>query len=215
MVFTHKTIFLRYHIAFPFLLLASCSAFVPTHRLTTPLGLPSRTILCPTRTMKSDTDRNRRSTATKARKEDVPDDDDNSPEKAMGVSSSWPISLVLPLWLVYTSNQWSRSSIYFLVDFSSDANPFQAMNLDIGFSEAQYGVLASVAFTSLFAIASLGAGVASDRYNRKFLTLASALAWSVATLGTAFSDSYTQVVLCRVAMGLACAFSVSRIATGL
>jgi MFS family permease len=161
--------------------------------------------------MKSDTDSSkstRRNTATKARKEDVADDDgDNSPEKAMGVSSSWPISLVLPLWLVYTSNQWSRSSIYFLVDFSSDAKPFQAMNLDIGFSEAQYGVLASVAFTSLFAVASLGAGVASDRYNRKFLTLASALAWSVATLGTAFSDSYTQVVICRVAMGLACAFS--------
>jgi MFS family permease len=163
--------------------------------------------------MKSDTDNRKtsqRNTATKARKEDIADDDDdddNSPLKAMGVSSSWPISLVLPLWLVYTSNQWSRSSIYFLVDFSSDANPFQAMNLDIGFSEAQYGVLASVAFTSLFAIASLGAGIASDRYNRKFLTLASATAWSVATLGTAFSDSYTQVVVCRVLMGLACAFS--------
>jgi MFS family permease len=162
--------------------------------------------------MKSNTDSNkpasRHITATKAQKEDVADDDDdNSPNKAMGVSSSWPISLVLPLWLVYTSNQWSRSSIYFLVDFSSDAKPFQAMNLDIGFSEAQYGVLASVAFTSLFAVASLGAGVASDRFNRKFLTLASALTWSVATLGTAFSDSYTQVIICRVLMGLACAFS--------
>lgn len=125
----------------------------------------------------------------------------------MGVSSSWLVSLVLPLWLVYTSNQWSRSSIYYLVDFSSGADPFQAMNLDLGFSETQYGVLASVAFTSLFAVASLGAGVASDRYNRKFLTTASAVAWSVATLGTAFSHSYTEVVICRVAMGLACAFS--------
>jgi MFS family permease len=218
MVFTQKTTFSRYPILFPVLLLASCSAFTPTprthsltHRLTTaPLGLPSRTIVCPTRIMKSDTDSrktSRRNTASKARKEDDAADEDNSPEKAMGVSSSWPISLVLPLWLVYTSNQWSRSSIYFLVDFSSDANPFQAMNLDIGFSEAQYGVLASVAFTSLFAVASLGAGVASDRYNRKALTLASATAWSVATLGTAFSDSYTQVVICRVLMGLACAFS--------
>jgi MFS family permease len=81
------------------------------------------------------------------------------------------------------------------------------MNLDIGFSEAQYGVLASVVFTSLFAVASLGAGVASDRFNRKLLTTASAICWSIATLGTAFSDSYAQVVVCRVAMGLACAFS--------
>lgn len=216
MVFTHKSIFLRYHVIIP-LLLVSCSAFVPsprthslTHRLTLPLELSSRTIFRPRRITKTDTESrktSRRNTATKAKKEDVADDDENSPEKAMGVSSSWPISLVLPLWLVYTSNQWSRSSIYFLVDFSSGAKPFQAMNVDIGFSEAQYGVLASVVFTSLFAVASLGAGVASDRFNRKFLTLASALAWSVATLGTAFSDSYTQVVICRVAMGLACAFS--------
>lgn len=33
------------------------------------------------------------------------------------------------------------------------------------------------------------------------------MAWSVATFGTATSDSYTQVVVWRVLMGLACAFS--------
>ncbi|KAL7563326.1 hypothetical protein ACA910_016682 [Epithemia clementina (nom. ined.)] len=120
---------------------------------------------------------------------------------------SWFLPLTLPLWLVYISNQWSRSSIYYLVDFSNDAESFKAMNVDIGFSEAQYGLLASVAFTSLFAFASLGAGVAADRSNRKTLTIASALTWSVATLGTAVSQSYPQVVACRILMGLACAFS--------
>jgi MFS family permease len=129
------------------------------------------------------------------------DDDDDLPTFA------WLTALVLPLWLVYISNQWSRSSIYYLVNFSGEANAFSAMNIDLGFSQSQYGLLASVAFTSLFAVASLGAGVASDRYNRKFLTIASAAAWSVATLGTAFSTSYEQVVLWRIAMGLACAFS--------
>lgn len=44
----------------------------------------------------------------------------------------WLVSLCLPLWLVYVSNQWSRSSIYYLVDFSEAADPFKAMNLDIG-----------------------------------------------------------------------------------
>ena len=76
-----------------------------------------------------------------------------------------------------------------------------------GFSQAQYGILASVAFTSLFAVASLGAGVASDRVNRKTLSLAAAATWSLATLGTALSNSYPQVVVCRVIMGLACAFA--------
>jgi MFS family permease len=138
---------------------------------------------------------------SKASSSDDDDDDDDLPNFA------WLTALVLPLWLVYISNQWSRSSIYYLVNFSGEANAFSAMNIDLGFSQSQYGLLASVAFTSLFAVASLGAGVASDRYNRKILTIASAIAWSVATLGTALSTSYEQVVLWRIAMGLACAFS--------
>jgi MFS family permease len=120
----------------------------------------------------------------------------------------WLGTSVLPLWLVYILNQWSRLSIYYLVDFSGEGNAFSAMNLNLGFSQLQYGLLASVAFTSLFAVASLGAGVASDRYNRKVLTIAWAVTWSVATLGTAFSMSYGQVVGWRIAMGLACAFSM-------
>ena len=100
--------------------------------------------------------------------------------------------------------------MYYLVDFSSgdkQPDPFYAMNVALNFSEAQYGLLASVAFTTLFAIASLGAGIASDRYNRKTLTIVSAVGWSIATLGTSLSTSYEQVVFCRIVMGLACAFS--------
>ena len=131
----------------------------------------------------------------------------DSNEKETSPDAIWLLTLCLPLWLVYVSNQWSRASIYYLVDFSGNADAYNAMNVDIGFSETQYGLLASVAFTALFAIASLGAGVAADRSNRKLLTVVSALGWATATLGTALADSYTQVVLCRVAMGLACAFS--------
>jgi len=131
------------------------------------------------------------------------DDSSSSSSSSLG----WLLTLCLPLWLVYVSNQWSRSSLYYLVDFSSGADPSRAMNADIGFDEGRYGLLASVAFTALFAVASLGAGVASDRYDRKLLTVGSAVAWSVATIGTAYSHSYPEVVAFRIAMGLACAFS--------
>ena len=123
-------------------------------------------------------------------------------------SFAWFFTLILPLLFVYISNQWSRSSLYYLVNFSPEnADPFYAMNVALNFSEAQYGLLASVAFTTLFAIASLGAGIASDRYNRKTLTILSAVGWSVATLGTSLSSTYNEVVFWRIAMGLACAFS--------
>jgi MFS family permease len=126
---------------------------------------------------------------------------------------NWLLALVVPLQLVYVSNQLTRSSIYYLVDFSGgngDAgtpDPFRAMNVDIGFSEAQYGLLASLAFTSLFAVASLGAGAAADKYDRKTLTVLSAVGWSVAIIGTSFSTDFNEVLFWRIAMGLFCAFS--------
>ena len=97
--------------------------------------------------------------------------------------------------------------MYYLVDFSSTAQPAQAMNVAIGFDQVQYGLLASVAFTSLFAVASLGAGIAADRSNRKRLTVLSATGWSLATLGTAAANSFEIVLCCRVLMGLSAAFS--------
>lgn len=119
------------------------------------------------------------------------------------------LSIVLPLLLVYISNQWSRSSLYYLVDFSdsTDAAAYTAMNVDLGFSQAQYGALASVAFTALFAVASLFAGNFADKNDRRVLTAGSAAVWSAATLGTSIAATYEQVVICRIIMGLACAFT--------
>ena len=119
------------------------------------------------------------------------------------------LTIVLPLLLVYISNQWSRSSLYYLVDFSdsADVSAFTAMNVDLGFSQAQYGLLASVAFTALFAVASLFAGNFADKSDRRALTAGSAAVWSAATLGTSIATTYEQVVICRIIMGLACAFT--------
>lgn len=163
-------------------------------------GSPTRSVVSPSWRQRFESSHQHSKEATMLHSKSTNDSED-------APAQVWLGTLVLPLWLVYVSNQWSRSSIYYLVNFSDDANAFTAMNVDLDFSQSQYGLLASVAFTSLFAVASLGAGLASDRYNRKTLTVASATAWSVATLGTALSSSYEQVVLWRIAMGLACAFS--------
>ena len=130
-------------------------------------------------------------------------------KSSSSIASILPV--VLPLLLVYISNQWSRFSLSYLVDFSNSetAEAFTAMNVDIGFSEAQYGLLASVAFTLLFAITSLFAGGLADRYDRKLLTIGSTIAWSGAVFATATSASgdYNQVLIARIFMGLACAFT--------
>jgi hypothetical protein len=67
--------------------------------------------------------------------------------------------------------------------------PLKRKQAKVHFTEDQYGVLASLAFTTLFAVASLGAGIASGRYNRKLLTVVAAVGWGVATLGTSLSST--------------------------
>ena len=119
--------------------------------------------------------------------------------------------LVLPLLLVYISNQWSRFSISYLVDFPAEqvtiGNAFHSMNVDLGFTETQYGILASTSFTILFALSSLIAGSLADKYDRKMLTVISCTVWSLATLSQSLSHSYEEVLVARFVMGGACAFA--------
>mmetsp|Transcript_24518 Transcript_24518/g.44345 ORF Transcript_24518/g.44345 Transcript_24518/m.44345 type:complete len:545 (+) Transcript_24518:211-1845(+) len=133
--------------------------------------------------------------------------DDASPAEDSVSTQFLLLNLLAPLLLCYISNQWSRSSLYYLVDFSAGADPAKAMNVGLSFSEGQYGLLASVAFTALFAIASLVAGSLADQSDRRKMTLLSTVAWSVATLATAAAGSYEQVLVARIAMGLSCAFT--------
>lgn len=157
---------------------------------------------------------------SKASSSDIGDDDDEAASSSLGDIAL----LVLPLLFVYISNQWSRASIYYLVDFSSptaatsssniDAAAasadlaFRAMNVDLAFDQSQYGLLASAAFTSLFAVCSLAAGSLADRYDRKILTMGGAVAWTLATFAQSGAQSYEEVAAARVAMGAACAFCV-------
>lgn len=123
--------------------------------------------------------------------------------------------IITPLLLVYVSNQWSRYSITYLVNFGispveNENAYFTAMNVDIGFTEAQYGALASLAFTALFAFASLIAGQLADKLSIKQkinITTYSAVGWSLFTILTALSHSYSEVLIERICMGLACAAS--------
>lgn len=148
-----------------------------------------------------------------AKKIELTDDTDKEATEATTSSStnSEIIILVLPLLLIYISNQWSRYSISYLVDFSTIPLPssFEAMNIDLQFTQTQYGLLASTAFTILFALTSLIAGdLADDRNNRKILTLGSCTVWSIATLCMSQSHSYNELLFARLIQGGACAFSV-------
>jgi len=145
--------------------------------------------------------------------------EDSDTKKETSSSLGEILVIVLPLLLIYVSNQWSRYSISYLVDFpdttsistpeaSSAISAFKAMNIDLQFTEGQYGFVASTAFTILFALSSLIAGDFADKYNRKILTLVSCSVWALATIYTSQAHSYNEVLLARVIMGGSCAFSI-------
>ncbi|KAL7429534.1 hypothetical protein ACHAXM_001749 [Skeletonema potamos] len=136
--------------------------------------------------------------------------EDGAEAEAASSSSLQDISIIVfPLLLIYISNQWSRYSISYLVDFSPEnaAATFTAMNVDLQFTKSQYGLLASTAFTILFAFSSLIAGSLADKYDRKLLTLSSCLVWTVATMAQSQAHTYNEVLIARIVMGGACAFA--------
>jgi hypothetical protein len=48
---------------------------------------------------------------------------------------SYAYTVLVILFLAFASNQWSRQAIYYLCDFSDNADPFLHINADIIFSK--------------------------------------------------------------------------------
>jgi sugar phosphate permease len=81
------------------------------------------------------------------------------------------------------------------------------MNVDLGFDETGYSILASFGFTLLYSVLSLVAGSTVDRVSRKAATVVSCFAWSAATAAQGLAGSFTDVLMVRVAQGSAQAFT--------
>ena len=95
---------------------------------------------------------------------------------------------------------------YTMKDGEAD-DPFYMMSVDIpGFAPNKYGLLSGVMFTSLFSITVLFSGVLSDNCSRRLLLAFAAMLWSVTSLTTAISQTYSEVALSRMMLGFFEAF---------
>eukprot|EP01038_Epipyxis_sp_PR26KG_P008728 gene8728-11793_t len=119
-------------------------------------------------------------------------------------NSYYILSLLL---ITFISNQWCRQSIYYLCDFSQNSNAFKHINVDLIFSKEQYGVLASLGFTLVFAIVSLFSGGVADKYNRKIIIAIACSIWSIATiLHGSSAQSFSDLIPLRAIIGASQAF---------
>mmetsp|Transcript_12361 Transcript_12361/g.15770 ORF Transcript_12361/g.15770 Transcript_12361/m.15770 type:complete len:386 (+) Transcript_12361:71-1228(+) len=121
---------------------------------------------------------------------------------------SWLV--LMTLLLAQISNQWQRFLIatayqYKLPDDKED--PYYMMSVAIpNFSKSRYGLLSGALFTSLFSITVLFSGVLSDNCSRRLLLSFAAVLWSITSLTTAISDTFSEIALSRMMLGFFEAF---------
>lgn len=128
------------------------------------------------------------------------------PRVAANSGQHRPRILLGALVLIYISNQWSRALPASLVKFGGVGTGREFMNVALNMDAVQYGWLSSYAFTALYAVTSLAAGMVCDRFSRGAVLLVAAAGWTVATVLQAFATNYPQLVSSRAALGIAQAF---------
>ena len=73
---------------------------------------------------------------------------------------------------------------------------------DIGFTDAQYGLLVGYAFTLVFVVVGVPVGYVSDVHSRKAVIVGSIFTWSVATVAQGMAATFPQLLLARMLLGV-------------
>ena len=89
---------------------------------------------------------------------------------------SYKVYCLFVLFLIHLNAQWQQ---YFLVYVRQGNDPFTNFQVDIGISNAQYGVLSGTVFTMTNSFAGILLGYQVDRYNRKYILIMSCVAWNL------------------------------------
>ncbi len=102
------------------------------------------------------------------------------------------VSLLAFLWLALALNYIDRQMVYSI---------FPVLKTDVGFSDAQLGLIGSV-FSWSYTICMPIAGRLADVVRRDRMIIASVILWSAATLGSSLSGTVLVFLLWRAVMGI-------------
>jgi MFS family permease len=109
-----------------------------------------------------------------------------------GVDSRLAWSVVAFLWFAFLLNYIDRQLVFSI---------FPMLRRDLGFTDAKLGLTGSL-FIWSYCLCMPFAGWLADRIRRDRLIVASLILWSLATLGTALSQSASDILFWRVVMGV-------------
>ena len=96
------------------------------------------------------------------------------------------------MWGAYFLNYCDRQAIFTM---------FPVLKSDLKFSDAQLGLIGSV-FLWVYGFGCPLAGLAADRFSKRWLVIGSLAIWSVVTTATGLVNSVLMMLLLRAAMGI-------------
>lgn len=114
-------------------------------------------------------------------------------DSRLASSGSRPNAVLAMLLLVYIFNFLDRQILSIL------ARPIQA---DLGLDDAQFGLLGGLAFAMLYSTLAVPLAWVADRYSRSWVITISLTMWSVFTALCGFAQSFTQIFLARLGVGI-------------
>lgn len=88
------------------------------------------------------------------------------------------------------------------VDRNLLSTMFEPLRLELQLTDAQLGFLSGMAFSVCGALFGLTMGWLTDRVNRKWLLTAAIATWSLSTAAQGLTNSYVQLLLWRVMVGI-------------
>lgn len=97
------------------------------------------------------------------------------------------------LMLAFTSSFIDRQILTLLV------GPIRA---DLGISDTQFSLLVGLAFSLFYAVWGLPLAYAADRYSRRWIIAIGVFFWSLMTIASGLSESFWQLFLARMGVGI-------------
>jgi MFS family permease len=79
----------------------------------------------------------------------------------------------------------------------------QAMKVDLGLSDTQFGLLSGTAFAALYALGGIPIARLAERYNRVNIIAVAMVVWSSLTTVCGLAGNFTQLLLSRAGVGIA------------
>ncbi|MSO97850.1 MAG: MFS transporter [Rhodospirillaceae bacterium] len=129
----------------------------------------------------------------------------------VGRTASSALSWPSPVYAWYVMTILVIAYSFAILDRSIISLLVQPIKQDLGVTDAQIGLLQGLAFAICFSTFGLVMGVITDRTDRRALLAGGIFVWSIATAACGLSDSFTELFISRIFVGLgeACVMPVS------